>query len=211
MLNTKYFGSSHPIEVSDADVVKFYEENKESMPELLISRGGVKAAGVQFDKEVDAKAFATKAKGKDIATVAKAEKIANDRVRDFNFVNDQSVGVNPAVRSKVVSLKKFPATEVVKGDEKTWWVVNATESQEAKYRPFEQVQAGLKQYVEKERRMAMFDKEIGTLKDKYAVKINDDFFKQQQQNLALDEELAENAETIQAAVAAQPNDNARAA
>ncbi|HZW60917.1 MAG TPA: peptidyl-prolyl cis-trans isomerase [Candidatus Babeliales bacterium] len=176
MLNTKYFGLKHTIEVTDAEIEKFYNENKNTMPDLLVSRGGVKAAGVPFSREEEAKAFAAKAKGRDFTKAAK-ESGLESKLRDFKQVNSQSLGIDNAVKNKIVALKKFPTVEVVKGDDKNFWVVSATESQEASYRPFEQVKAGLKQFIEKEKRMAMFDKEIGKLKDEYHVVVNEDFFK----------------------------------
>lgn len=178
MLNTKYFGMANPIEVSDADVQQYYEENKATMPDLLVSHGGVKAEGVMFETEAAAKAFAASAHGKNFTQVAKAQKL-DAKLQDFKFVNEQSLGMNATLRSKIVAMNSFPTTEVIKADDKAFWVVRATEKQEAKYRPLEQIQAALKQYVEKERRMAMFDKEITRLKEEYKVVVNEDYFKKQ--------------------------------
>ncbi len=178
MLNTKYFGLEHPVAVADADIEKFYNENKDSMPDLMISRGGVKAMGISFDKEDAARAFASKAKGRDFAKAAKEAGMA-DKVRDFKLVNSQSIGMDNAVKNKVAAMKQFPAVEVIRGDDKAFWVVNATEAQAPTYRPLEQVKSGLKQFIEKEQRMAVLDKEISQLKQKYQVSINDNFFKQQ--------------------------------
>lgn len=201
MLNTKYFSQEHAVEVSDADVEKFYEDNKKSMAELMLSRGGTKAAAVMFDREDAARAFAVKAKGRDLARVAKESGVA-DRVRDFNFVNDQSLGIDANVKNKVVSMTKVPAVEVVKGTDKHFWVVQATEKQEQKYRPIDQVRAGLKQYIEKERRMAMFDKEIAKLRAEYHVVVNDDALKAQR--VAEQAPVApEAAQSAQAPVAAE--------
>ncbi|HEV2601390.1 MAG TPA: peptidyl-prolyl cis-trans isomerase [Candidatus Babeliales bacterium] len=191
MLNTKYFGAANPVVVSDADVREYYDDNKMRIPELCISRGGVKAEGIMFSVEAEAKVFAAAAKGKDFAQVAKVQKLS-DKVEDFNFVNEQSLGIHVTLRDKIGSLTKFPATEVVKVDDKTVWVVRATEKQETKYAEFEQVQAGLKQYIEKERRMAVFDKEITRLKEEYKVVVNDSYFKNKnEQSLAQTTELSD--------------------
>lgn len=181
MLNAKYFGVEHPVKVSDSEVKKFYEENKEAMPDLLISRGGVKAMGVPFAKEADAKAFLAKAKAQDFGSAA-AQSGLKDKVTDFKLVNNQSIGMDAALRDKVVSMKKFPAVELVKGSDNNYWVVAATGAEEAKYRPFEQVEAGLKQFVEKEKRMEIFDKEINKLKEQYHITVNEDYFKKQQED-----------------------------
>jgi hypothetical protein len=195
MLNTKYFGMQHPVEVTDAEIEKFYGENKDTMPDLLLSRGGVKAMGISFSSEEQARAFATKAKGKDFARVAR-EAGMTDKIRDFKFVNAQSIGMDTAVKNRVVSMTKFPAVEVVKGDDKkATWVVNATEMQDPKYRPLEQVKAGLKQFIEKEKRMAALDKEITKLKDEYKVVVNEEFFKPQKESQVAEQQGASEAQT----------------
>lgn len=176
MLNTKYFGLDHPVAVSDAEVKKFYEENKAAMPDLLLSHGGVKSSGVSFTTEAEAKSFADKVK---VGGFDKAVTDANlkDKVTDFKFVNIQSLGIDPALRTKISAIKKVPATEVIKDSAGKFWVVQATEIEAPKYRPFEQVKAGIKQYVEKEKRTEALCKEIDKLKKEYNVEINEDYFK----------------------------------
>jgi hypothetical protein len=93
-------------------------------------------------------------------------------------------------------MTKFPAVEVVKGDDKkATWVVNATEMQDPKYRPLEQVKAGLKQFIEKEKRMAALDKEITKLKDEYKVVVNEEFFKPQKESQVAEQQGASEAQT----------------
>lgn len=198
MLKSKYFAVDHPVTVSDAEVKKFYEENKAAMPDLLLSHGGVKAVGIVFDNEADAKAFAEKAK----AGFSKAAADANlkDKITDFKFVNNQSLGIDAALRCKIAAVKKTPAIEVVKDSSGKFWVVHATEVESAKYRPFEQVQAGIKQYVEKEKRVDDLKNQINKLKKEYNVVVNEDYFKKQeepaagdQSELLMPEEPMENA------------------
>ena len=62
MLNVKYFNKKYAVSVSNRDVRDFYDKNKDTMPELLISRGGVQASGIKFANEADAKAFMAKLK-----------------------------------------------------------------------------------------------------------------------------------------------------
>lgn len=188
MLNARYFGVEHPVAISDEEVKKFYDDNKASMPDLLVSKGGVKAAGLPFDKEADAKAFAAKVNGKDLSKAA-TEAGLKDKVSDFKLVNAQSVGIDAAVRNVVVGMKKFPATEVVKGTDGKFWVAHATGAEQATYRPFDQVKAALKQFVEKEKRMEMFDKEVNQLKDKYNVVVNEAAFKAEQEQAKAAEDM----------------------
>lgn len=174
MLNTKYFGLEHPVQVGENEVAEFYDKNKDSMPDLIVSRGGVKASGVSFEKEADAKAFLAKVREmKDISKAANAAHVTKN-LRDFKMVNSQSLGMDAALREKIVSLEKVPTVELVKVNDKSFWVVSATAKEESQYRPLEQVKAGLEQYVAKEKRMEMFDKEISKLKADYNVVINED-------------------------------------
>ena len=192
MLNTKYFSQEHPVQVADAELQEFYDKNKDTMPDLLISRGGTKAVGVSFDKEDDAKAFLAKvnaAKG-DVKKAADDAKLSKN-YRDFKLVNKQSVGIDAVLRDKVVELKKVPATELVKAGDKSIWVVRATEKEEVKYRPFDQVKAGLEQYVAREKRMEAFEKEISRLKQDYNVVVNEGYLKAQEEKLAADSNAKE--------------------
>ncbi|HXW85941.1 MAG TPA: peptidyl-prolyl cis-trans isomerase [Candidatus Bathyarchaeia archaeon] len=177
MINTKYFSQIFPVTISDSDVKKFYDENKDVMPNLLLSKGGVKAVGISFDKESDARAFATKVKEKrgDLQAAAK-ESGSSEKVKDFKLVNDQSLGIDETVRSTVTAMKSFPATEVVKATDGTFWVVAGSGKEEQKYRPFDQVKDDLKQYLEKEKRAERFEQEIDRLKKEYNVAFKEDYF-----------------------------------
>jgi hypothetical protein len=201
MLNTKYFGIEHPVQVSENEVSDFYEKNKDSMPDLMVSRGGVQAAGVSFEKEADAKAFIAKVKEvKDIKKAADALKLSKN-YRDFKLVNAHSLGMDVALRDKIVAIAKTPSVELIKLSDKSCWVVSATNKEETKYRPFDQVKSGLEQFVAKEKRMEMFDKEISKLKSDYNVTINEDNLKVPEQKVAENE--GENKEKADQAVVAQ--------
>ncbi|MCX5921866.1 MAG: peptidylprolyl isomerase [Candidatus Dependentiae bacterium] len=210
MLNTKYFGLEHPVQVTEVELTEFYDKNKNVMPDLMISRGGVKAVGVSFDKEADAKAFVAKVKEtKDITKAAQAANVSKN-LRDFKVVNDQSLGMDAELRDKVAALDKVPTVEVMQASDKSFWVVSATAKEDVKYRPFEQVKAGLEQYVSKEKRMELFDKEISKLKVDYNVVVNEEALKpempKEESSVALNEEVeAAQAESTQvAAVEPQP-------
>jgi hypothetical protein len=176
-LNYKYFMLANPVTVADADVKAFYEEHKDQIPELLVSRGGVNATGVAFDREDAAKAFMAKAQKGDFTKVAKEAGMA-DKVRDFKFVNAKSVGIDPALRNKIVATTKFPAVELVAAGNQ-FWVVSASNKEEAKYRPFEDVKPDLEREVEKQRRMKALEEKIGQLKVTYGVTVNENYFKSQ--------------------------------
>ena len=181
MLNTKYFGLEHPVNTSETEVAEFYDKNKDSMPDLMISRGGVQATGVSFDKELDAKSFLVKARElKDVKKAADAAKLTKN-YRDFKSVNSQSLGMDAGLRDKIAAITKVPSIELVRLSDNSFWVVSATSKEETKYRPYDQVKSGLEQFVAKEKRMEMFDKEISKLKTDYTLVVNDDALKPAQQ------------------------------
>jgi hypothetical protein len=175
MLNAKYFDKDNTVDIADADIEKFYNERKDTTADFVMSRGGVKAMGVPFAKEDAARAFMGKAKGKDFAKVAKEHGLAG-KMRDFKMVNEQSVGMDNAIKNRIVAMKQCPCLEMVKGDDKMFWIVSASEKQNVVYRPLEQVKSGIKQYLENERRMASRDKKINGLKEQYKVAVNTNYF-----------------------------------
>lgn len=178
MINTKYFSQAFDIAVSNEEVRNFYEKNKDVMPNLLVSRGGIEALGVQFDTEVKANAFIAQVREhkNDIKKTAQAAGLG-DKVKDFKLVHSQSLGMDTKLRDKIVGMKVAPSVEMFKINEKLFWVINATSSQKNKYRPFEQVKNDIKQYLAKEKRSERFNEEITSLKNEYNVVIKEDYFK----------------------------------
>lgn len=175
MINAKYFTQSFPVTVSDSDITKFYEENKNVMQDIIISRGGVRAMGILFSNEQDANDFVSRIAG-DLQSAARQAGLA-DKIKDFKMVNEQSFDVEPAVREKLLAVKRFPAVEVITTNDKNVWVVEATSKEEAKYRPLdERMRLGLRQYLEKEKKAEAFEKELEKLKAKYNVVFNEAYF-----------------------------------
>jgi len=177
MINTKYFSQSFPVNVTDVEIKDFYEKNKEIVPNLLISRGGVEVMGVLFDNKEKANTFmATVKKEKNLQEAAQKAGLS-DKVKDFKLVHSQSIGIEGPLREKIVNMKQVPSTELFNIDDKTFWVVRASKKEKSKYRPLEQVKEDIKQFIEKEKRTGKFEQEMKRLKDEYKVVINDDYFK----------------------------------
>jgi hypothetical protein len=176
MLNVKYFNKKYAVNVSNKDVREFYDKNKDTMPELLISRGGVQAAGVKFANEADAKAFIAKVKTakNDLSAAAKEAGLEN-KVEDFQLVHNQSVGLSPILREKIVAIKNFPSVEVIKAADDAYWVVKATAKEDTVYREFEQVKENLKRFLEDSKREEIAGKAINDLKGKYNIKVEKTF------------------------------------
>lgn len=213
MVNAEFFTQNVKVNVSDAQVKEFYDKNKDVMPQLLISRGGVNAKGVVFETDADAQAFLNKVKsefGKDLDKAAAAQKVM-DKLKDFNVVNDQSIGIDPALRDKIVAIKSTPSLMVIKAGDKAFWVVSATGKEETKYRPLQQIKEDLRAFLEKEKLMEETTKEMERLKGEYNVVVDQEFFKpaeqpqqqidadqlQKQVNESVKQETAQNESTQQ--------------
>jgi hypothetical protein len=178
IVNSKYFGELHPVKLTDDELKEFYDKNKDVLPDLLISRGGVKTKAISFDKQEAAKNFL--AKVKELKTIEAAAKVMNlaKNVRDFKQVHQYTMGIDTALRDKVLELKKFPAHDMVKSaDGKAFWVFVATAKEESQYQPFEKIKSGLEQYVTHEKRKKVIGDALEQLKKDYEVVISDEYFK----------------------------------
>lgn len=177
MLNARFFQMKHAAKVTEAEMKAFYDQNKENMPEAVMSRGGVNATGVSFAKEADAKAFLEKAKGKG-ATLEKLAKDAGlgDKYRDFKMVNAGSPGIDPILRDKIAALIKFPALELIKGSDNAWYVVYASSKEAQKYRTFEELKGTIEQRLTSKKQEEAMEKAVEQLKKDYKVEIKDEYF-----------------------------------
>src|SRR5579872_4691963 len=138
-LNTRYFMEAFSEKAADTEVQAYYDANKASMPNLLISRGGVAAKAVAFKDRQEAKDFAAKVKAanNDIDKAAKQANIADSKVKDLRLVNEESVGLDDEVKNRISAIDSFPRVEVVKAGNE-FWTIAATRKEDSKYRPFEQ-------------------------------------------------------------------------
>lgn len=202
MVNAEQFTKNIKVTIGDREVKEFYEKNKDVMPQLLISRGGVHAVAVEFDKEADAQAFLAKVKaefGNDLKKAA--DKLGKSgQFKDFKSINAQSVGIDPVLRAKITSYTKFPTLELVKVSKDKVWVVKATEKEDAKYRPLEQIKDDLKAFLEKEKLQERINEEIEKLQKTYNVQINEDYFKPEEK-----EEANAEVASVDAQIAPQAN------
>jgi hypothetical protein len=166
------------------------------MPHLILSRGGVRAMGVPCENEQAARVLAdvVKAEKNDLQ---KAAEMTNrkDQVRDFMTVNQQSFGVEPELKNKILAITSFPSVQVIKLQDGSAWVVLAQGKEGVQYRPFDEVKADLKEYLEKEERAKLFDAEMSKLIARYNVVMKEEFFGTPEQQAA--EAAAEEAELAQ--------------
>jgi hypothetical protein len=176
-LAIKYFQAEHPVMISDADVKKFYEENKATL--YLLSQGGVNATGVSFDNQAAAKAFLEKAKQPkaDLDKLARDEKLM---ARNFGHVHDQAAHVEEGLRKKILAMKDntvdmFPV-------DKKYWVVQVSSKEAPKYYPFEQARDDARNRLNNDRMVEMFNEEINKLKNQYDIVEQKAYFEQKSES-----------------------------
>ncbi|OQA33857.1 MAG: peptidylprolyl isomerase [Candidatus Dependentiae bacterium ADurb.Bin331] len=173
-LALKYFQEAHPIKISDAEVKKYYEENKKSIPELMTARGGISGMAIGFDKPEEAQAFFAKVKDPkaDFVQLARDAKLM---IKDLKEVNELSFDVDAPLRDKLITLKKMPAVEFVTGKEKTW-VVKAVSKQDPQYVPYDQIKPRLEAFLQQQKMGEMFTAELENLKNEFKVVENKSYF-----------------------------------
>jgi len=180
-INVDYFSKQFDHDPTPADLKDYYEKNKDRV--ALVSKGGIKAAGVKFDSQADAKAFLTKAKAKiaDFEKLAKADEKLAKNLQDFNYVNKDSRQLVKALRDKILALTAFPTVILVKADDNTFWVVKATEKTEDKYRMFDELKEQIENMVRQTKQNEEAMKKLEGLKAEYGVKVDEDAFAPKQQ------------------------------
>jgi hypothetical protein len=174
MLNMQIFVQQFPVTASDAEVRKYYDENKNEIPELLVSYGGTAAMGVSFDSQEAAQKFLDSVKageGKSFDQAA-SEAGLKGNFRDFKLVNAHSVAIDPAVRTKILTMKSYPSYDLVQGGDKRYWVVFVASHEEPKYKPFEEIKDMLRPVIEREKLILRIQDEYKKLMQQYDVKIN---------------------------------------
>jgi hypothetical protein len=181
MLNEKYFGEQIAVTVSEPEMKSFYEANKDTM--LRISHGGVAATGIEFADGAAARAFAARVK----SSPGGFKKVAQDdgltaKIKDFKLVNNQSVGIDGQLRDKIAAIKTVPSVEIFEVNG-MFWVINATEKEEPKYVPYEQIKDRIKEQLELQKRREAMIANLENLKKEYDVEINEDYFMPEQSEM----------------------------
>lgn len=178
-LYIKKFQEAHPVKVTASEVKAFYEEQKNKIPQLMMSPGGVTAKGVSFTQKEAAQKFydAAKVPGADFDAVAKAQNLT---VKDLGVVHQQSFDVDAAVRKTLADATRVPSVHMITLNDGSFMVVKAFAKKEAQYVPFEQVQAGIEAMLKNQKSAEVFGKELDALAKQYNVVINYDFFEREE-------------------------------
>jgi peptidyl-prolyl cis-trans isomerase C len=174
-LAVKYFQEAHPVKVNEAEIRKYYDENKKTIPELMVSRGGASMQAVMFDKPADAQVFFAKVKDGKVDFEQAAKEIKAP-IKLFQEVNEMSFDVDPQVREKINAMKKFPTIEIATGKDNKTWIIKVTGKKEAQYVPFDQIKPRIEAFLQQQKMGELFSRELENLKSEFNVKENKDYF-----------------------------------
>lgn len=176
-LYMKAFDEAHPIDVSDHDVAKYYDEKKDIIPGLAISVAGVDSLYVNFESKDKADKFYEKVKEMKKANSFKSFAEEHKHQVGQSVINSKSP-LAEAVKSSVADLKKFPAVLLVQAGNDAYWVIFASGKSEAKYHDLKspQVQQGLRKMIADERKEKELETMMEKLQSSYNVVENTKYF-----------------------------------
>lgn len=201
----KHFQDAHPVTVTAVEVRKYYDDNKKSIPDLALSRGGINAQGAEFATAAEADAFVAKLQDPAV-NFEKAAKEAKGIFKEFKQVNDQSFDVETPLREKIVGMKKVPSVETFAIGGKTW-VIKAVTKNEPEYVPFEQIKDRIEAFIKQNKLNDLLIAEIEKLKTEYKFVENKEYF--DKKNKVKEQELAkafEEGKKEKAPVSPQPKE-----
>lgn len=181
-LYMKYFDEAHPIQVSDSDVAKFYEEKKDAIPGLILSQGGIDVSFVRFENKMKAETFFTKTQEFKKAAAFKALAEMEKQQVGAAVINEKSPFAE-ATKKGILEIKKFPSVKMIKADDNSYWVVLATGKSNTQYRELKtpEVQAGLKKMIADERKEKQLESLIEQLKQELNVVEHTKYFEDKEQ------------------------------
>ncbi len=164
-LNHDVFVKKHKPEVSDADVKKFYDENKEKDPRLMKSPEGVKADSITFKSKDAADAFKAKVTAGTFNKVAKEDNLKSASLGTDGLVTENSFQLSSDVRDSVLKAK-VPSVIIAK-DDKDYLVIHVKSKAKAEHHEFDKVKDGLKQMIQSQKT----EEAISNASEEYGKKI----------------------------------------
>jgi hypothetical protein len=176
-LAMKVFSEAHKVTVSEADAKKFYDQNKTSpyLAHLFVAKaGGKKARAVSFGTAAAAQVFG---KGLTPASFAKKAKDSKFKIEDLGIVSVQSRGIDPSLVLGIVRAKKAPAVIAVQGKDGKFYVVALDQKIDDIFRSFKDVKDLVVELVTNDKTQKHLAQELGKLKKKYNISLNEKFFK----------------------------------
>lgn len=167
------------IEVSDRDVQKHYNENKDRYVKVA---GGVLVSSIAFDDEAAADAFKEKAP----TNLQEFEKAAKQETtgsfNDYGRVgkesrNEMGVEIAPkALKNAVLGIKDYPAVGKVKIG-KQFHIFCAADPKETEFFGLDEIRPQIEGILKNNLFRDKLDEKLKTISQSFDVSINEDFFK----------------------------------
>lgn len=181
-LYMKYYEDAHPVHVTEHEAEAFYKAKRDQIPGLIVTQAGVDILYANFDTKSAAEAFLAKIKDGSDKHFKAAAKEAAVKVESM-IVNTESA-INDVLKNTVLSATKFPAKEVVKMDDNSYWVVSLLKKKDAEYRSFEtpEIKQGITKMCKDEKREVELTKQVEKLNKEYNVVENIAYFENKKQN-----------------------------
>lgn len=199
----KHFDDAHPVQVSDADVAKYYEEKKDVIPALTLTPGGVDISFVRFEDKNKAEQFLTKVKDVKKAAAFKTMATESKQTPGSAVINEKAAFAD-AIKNAVLEIKKFPSVKMIKVSDGAYWVVLATGKTETVYRDLKnpEIQQGLKKMLSDELKGQQLESILEQLKSELNVVEHNKYFEdkaqqKQQEMQAASEEMDEQQAPVQ--------------
>ncbi len=167
------------IKITDEEARKYFMQQRDSSPMLkrppfVVTMGGVKAQAVKVANEKEAQALATKARSMQ-NDLSKAAQEIKKTVSELGLVNQMSGQVDAEIRTFLNDAKRFPAIEVVKSADNSFWVVKAQSKEDTKFAEFNDIKEQIKQMLMYERFNDAFKKRMEDLAKEYNMTINKEY------------------------------------
>jgi hypothetical protein len=180
----KTYEENHKVEVSDREAEQFYKERRDSIPALITAPAGVDVVYINCKTKAQAEALAEKVKDgseKHFKAVAKEGSI---KVESMTITAESQV--SPVLKNAVLGAEKFPAKEVVKIDDNSFWVVGMLKKKDAEYRSFDtpEIKEGIKKMCTDEKRTAELSKQIEKHMKEFNVVENTEYFDRKKKNIS---------------------------
>ena len=177
-LYMKYFDEAHPVDVTDAELKKFYEEKKNTLPALMVAPGGVKIEYARFDSKDKAEKLFDKVK--DVKSATEFVKTAKEdkEAKLADAVINQASQFGESIKTTVLNITKFPSVKLVKVSDHAYWVICAKAKSEPEYRKLDdpEVKQGLKKMLMDELKSQQIESQMEVLKKELNVIENHTYF-----------------------------------
>ena len=196
-LYVKYYDVAHPVNISDRELKEFYEANKASFAQLVISPGGVQCNFARFETKDDAQDFLDAVKGKSAKVFAQEAEDRYVKVQDA-LINKSSQYSQP-IKKFAEKIKKTPHIEIVKVSDNAYWVMLALSKEKAEYRALESpgVKEGIRNGMISQKKEAELEENMDLLRKEMNVVENYDYFDKKYQRKRKEQEEAMKSQDAQ--------------